>query len=299
MRLASGLILSLISVNAFAARADQPYPVQRATEYILGHSALRSVIDDLEPYFGENGGNPFIRRLSSNHNIFAVTFDKHKIACQFDLTQYLGSREQSALVGLATNLLGNVLEDSDVGKGSCFATVSSFDTNQHYAVLNFTSNASPHCGQGGGSGLERGGVDAAYLFRLDSNASVQFRRARTVKGHDCRDSVANWWWSAAIKEAVQNIETIGIVHSISDQGVAVQHNDGRYIAYLNVGTDRAKVFQLCTLSDLSAFHLADSTFLTAANNLGMERIADAIFTDPNVFPGRDTLGYVLCQKVSD
>lgn len=300
MRLANGLILPLILISSLGASADQPHAVQRATEFLLDHSALRFFVDDFEPHFGMEGGNPFVRRLSSNNDILAATYDNYQSACQFDLTAYSGARDKEKIVEMTRSIFMAFLNKSDTKNRTCFVTIASFAGNQHYAVLDFTINAFSHCGRGSGPYVSETGNGIAYLVKLDAGGSAtEVRLSRGVETHDCRDGVRDWWLTPALVESVRNFEKIETLHSLSDRGVVFRQPDGLYIVYINVNDTDYKRFRLCAIEEIEALHRDDAPFISAIKTVDIDKLADTVLTDQNIFPHRDLRAYTLCKIVSE
>lgn len=288
-------------MNSVEVHADQPYPVQRATEFLLSHSELRSMVDALGPHFGSDTGNPLIRRLSSDSNIVAATHDQYRAACKIDLTQADDSWDNGKVLSLASALFLSVLTQEDLMDGTCFVTVANAAASQQYAFINVVTNRQAYCGRGGGVGTAAvAREDVGYLLVLGDDVTPQrIFKADSVMSHDCRDGVRSWWTNSAIKQLVTISDQIASLHSISNEGLSFRASDGRYLAYVVISPDVHRRARVCSVEELTANLSGGVVVSSQVEGRSDEDVANAVFAEEPFLMKRDTQAYTLCEFIAD
>lgn len=288
-------------MDSTEVNADQPYPVQRATEYLLSHSELRSKVDALGPHFGADDGNPLIRRLSTDSNIVAATHDQYRAACKIDLTHADESWGNGEVFSLASALFLHVITQDDLRDGTCFVTVANAAASEQYAVINIVANRHAYCGRGGGVGAAAvAREDVGYLLVLGDDLTPQrVFRAHSVMSHDCRDGVRSWWTNSAIKQLVTISAQVKSLHSISNEGLSFQTNDGRYLAHIAVSSEVHKKARVCSVEELSANLSGGEVVSSQFEGRSDEDVANAVFAEEPFLMKRDTQAYTLCEFIAD
>lgn len=288
-------------MDSTEVHADQPYPVQRATEFLLSHSELRSMVEALGPHFGADNGNPLIRRLSTDSNIVAATHDQYRAACKIDLTQADDPWDNGKVFALASTLFLSILTQDDLMGGTCFVTVANAAASQQYAIINIVANRHAYCGRGGGSSTAAvAREDVGYLLILGNDLTPQrVFRAHSVMSHDCRDGVQSWWANSAVKQLVTMAGQIVSLHSISNEGLSFRTSDGRYLAYIAISSDVHRKARVCSVEELTANLSGGVAVSSQVEGRSDEDVANAVFAEEPFLMKRDTQAYTLCEFIAD